>query len=92
MEGYCNGGHSNNSSHLNHYHFHKNYHNTSTATGALSSRSLVGGSSITESRSILYSEELRPQLIVAENEKIFVEEMVGDEVTIKERFYYNNIF
>lgn len=27
-----------------------------------------------------------PQLIVAENEKMFVEEMVGDEVVVKERY------
>lgn len=36
-------------------------------------------------RAASFPEELRPQLIVAEDEKIFMEEMEGDQVVVKER-------
>uniref|UniRef100_A0A914M5C3 Rho guanine nucleotide exchange factor 6/7 coiled-coil domain-containing protein n=1 Tax=Meloidogyne incognita TaxID=6306 RepID=A0A914M5C3_MELIC len=34
----------------------------------------------------------RPQLIVAENEKIFVEEMEGDQIVLKERSLVDTVY
>lgn len=43
-------------------------------------------------RATSYPEEMRPQLIMANDEKIFVEELEGNEVVLKEKSLVDTVY
>lgn len=89
VEGYCCGLtnlSSANPSIPNWYPIGFNHGSTSTTSIGMGSGSGCGGGGPVRRAASYPDEVVRPQLIVAENEKIFVEEMENGQTVIKERF------
>ncbi|KAH7726178.1 Protein PIX-1 a [Aphelenchoides avenae] len=80
IEGYCtSGGQGANAS----------FSGRGRGAGTMSSSAMSG---VGQRRAASYPEELRPQLIVAEDEKIFVEEVDGEQVVVKERSLVDTVY